>query len=179
MIAASPSQAVALWALRIRVWDLLMKPLSEDELGQRIGALIALTLRRTVEPSRNIRFPSQVTEPATIVNGPPKQSRTQAAITHVTRHFDREITVADVATLCRLSPSRFSHVFRQERGASFAQHVLRYRLRRACEQLSDCNAFAKEVAYAVGFNDLSYFTRAFKRQLGVCPSKYQAKARLS
>ena len=36
---------------------------------------------------------------------------------------------------------------------------------------------ANEVAYAVGFNDLSYFTRAFKRQLGVCPGDYQADAR--
>ena len=40
-------------------------------------------------------------------------------------------------------------------------------------------ALTKKVAYPVGFNDLSYFTRAFKRQLGVCPSDYQAGARLS
>ena len=40
-------------------------------------------------------------------------------------------------------------------------------------------ALVKDVAYSVGFNDLSYFTRAFKRQLGVCPSDYQAGARLS
>ena len=38
---------------------------------------------------------------------------------------------------------------------------------------------AKEVAYAVGFNDHSYFTRAFKHLVGVCPGNYQAGAGLS
>ena len=37
----------------------------------------------------------------------------------------------------------------------------------------------KEVAYPVGFNDLPYFTRAFKRRLGVCPIECQTGARLS
>ena len=40
-------------------------------------------------------------------------------------------------------------------------------------------ALVKAVAYSVGFNDLSYFTRAFRRQIGVCPSEFQAGARLS
>ena len=38
---------------------------------------------------------------------------------------------------------------------------------------------ARKVAYPVGFNALPYFTRAFKRQLGVCPSDYRAGAGLS
>ena len=54
---------------------------------------------------------------------------------------------------------------------------MRPRLDRACEGLTHPGALTKEVAYAVGFNDLSYFTCAFKRQLGVCPSDYQAGAR--
>jgi AraC-like DNA-binding protein len=40
-------------------------------------------------------------------------------------------------------------------------------------------ALVKAVAYSVGFNDLSHFTRAFKRQLDLCPSDYQAGAGLS
>ena len=65
----------------------------------------------------------------------------------------------------------------QKQGASFGQHLLRYRLERACERLAHPGALAKEVAYAVGFNDLSYFTWAFKRQLGLTPSEYRAGAR--
>jgi two-component system, response regulator YesN len=179
MITGDHSEAVALWALRIRVWDLLVKPVSNVELSQRIHSLIEMTRQRSLGPSRDIRFPSQVNEAIPVLNGPRAQGKTHPAITHVTTHFKSEITLADVAALCRLSPSRFSHVFRQEHGVSFGQHLLRYRLERACEQLADPDALAKEVAYAVGFNDLSYFARAFKRQLGVCPSKYQATARLS
>ena len=49
----------------------------------------------------------------------------------------------------------------------------------AYERIDHLDGMAREVAYAVGFNNLSYFARAFKRQLGVCPSKYQGTARLS
>lgn len=179
MIVEGHSHAVALWALRIRVWDLLVKPVSNGELNQRIGSLIEMTRQRGREPSRDIRFPSQVSETEPNVDGPRTQSRTQPAITHVTTHFATDITLASVAALCRLSPSRFCHVFRQEHGMSFGRHLLQYRLARACQHLSDPTALAKEAAYAVGFNDLSYFTRAFKRQIGVPPSKYRLTARLS
>ena len=92
-------------------------------------------------------------------------------------HFDRKIALEDVAALCRLSPTQFCRVFRQEQATSFGQCLLRYRLARACESLAHPGALAKEVAYAVGFNDLSYFTWAFKRQLGLTPSEYRGRAR--
>ena len=92
-------------------------------------------------------------------------------------HFDRKIALEDVAALCRLSPTQFCRVFRQEQATSFNQYLLRYRLARACESLAHPGALAKEVAYAVGFNDLSYFTWAFKRQLGLTPSEYRGRAR--
>ena len=50
-------------------------------------------------------------------------------------------------------------------------------MRFAVFHLAQTGALGKKVAYPVGFNNLSYFTRAFKRQPGVCPSAYQAGAR--
>jgi two-component system, response regulator YesN len=103
--------------------------------------------------------------------------RTHPAIAHVAMHFDSKIALDDAAALCQLSSSQFCRIFRKEQGVSFGQHLLRTRLERACVGLAQPGALAKEVAYAVGFNDLSYFSWAFKRQFGVCPSNYQAGAR--
>jgi two-component system, response regulator YesN len=101
-----------------------------------------------------------------------RRKRTQPAIAFVAAQFGGKITLDHVAALCSLSTSQFCRVFKREQGVSFRQYLLHYRLERACERLNPGNVLAKEVAYSVGFNDLSYFTWAFKRQVGVCPSQY-------
>jgi AraC-like DNA-binding protein len=179
MITGCHSEAVAIWALRIRVWDLLVKPVAIGELRLHIAALIELTCQRRPRPAREILFPPQGTGSPSALNGPGRQGRTYPAISHVVVHFDRKIALDHVAALCRLSPSQFCRVFRQEYGVSFHQYLLRYRIDRACERLAHPGALTKEVAYSVGFNDLSYFTRAFKHQVGVCPSEYHTAARSS
>jgi len=177
MITGGHSEAVAIWALRIRVWDLLVKPVSSGELSQRLTALFKLTNHAGTGSERDITFPSQGIETTMVPTDFDEHRKTHPAIAHVAKHFDRKIMLDDVAALCRLSPTQFCRVFRQEQGVSFCQHLLHYRLERACEGLAHSGALAKEVAYAVGFNDLSYFTWAFKRQFGLTPSEYRAATR--
>ena len=179
MITACHSEPLALWALRIRVWDLLVKPLLVGDLRHCIETLIDLTRQRSPGPAREIRFPHQFGQAVLAPPGLAGQGRTQPAVLYVAAHFDAPIALEEAAALCRLGPTQFCRLFRQEHGISFGQHLVRYRLEQARQQLSGPGALVKEVAYAVGFNDLSYFTRAFKRRLGVCPSEYQAGARLS
>jgi two-component system, response regulator YesN len=177
MITGGHSEAVALWALRIRLWDLLFKPVSAYELSQCLIALFDLTRRHGPRPAREIRFPTQNGDAPGASHGSYRLGRTYPAVSHVAANFDRKIALRYAANLCHLSPTQFCRVFRQEQGTSFGQHLLRYRIEQACERLADPGALAKEVAYAVGFNDLSYFTRAFKRQVGVCPSQYHSVTR--
>ena len=179
MITGCHSEPLALWALRIRVWDLLIKPVLIGEISRCITTLDALTRQRRLEPAREIRFPQQTAQALSTPEDPVSEGRTQPAILYVASHFNYPIPLERVASLCRLSPTQFCRVFRQENGVSFVQHLVGYRLEQARELLSRPGALVKEVAYSVGFNDLSYFTRAFKRELGVCPSDYQAGARLS
>lgn len=177
LITRGCSEQLALCAVRIRVWDWVFLPVPLAELRQRIVALTAMTRKRRDQLARDIVFPPQCSVPPGTRNGSNKDGRrTSAAIAHVAAHFDGEITLDQVAPLCRLSPSQFCRAFRQAYGMSFGQYLMRYRIDRACERLASPGAVVKNVAYSVGFADHSYFSRAFKRQVGVSPSEFHARA---
>lgn len=73
--------------------------------------------------------------------------------------------------------SEFSRVFRNECGTTFEHYLLDYRIAMAREMLIDADVAISQVAYAAGFNDPSYFGRAFRRMVGVSPKVYRQQTR--
>lgn len=177
VITGQNSMVVATWAVRLKVCDLLVKPVRHEELNETICSITSRrTERDAAATSRDL--------PASILSRewhhhdrPSRLKRTSAAISHLNENFACRISLENVAAACRLSPSQFCRVFRKEHNLSFGQYLLRFRMNRARTLLERENMLVKEVAYAVGFTDLSYFTRTFKRHFGVCPATYQAATR--
>jgi AraC-like DNA-binding protein len=179
VITSRSSAAAAMWSLRLPVWDLLIKSVPPTELPRDVLALASPTRANRPKPIRHSDAMGTDVVPRSSAHEHDKQGRTHPAIAYAAEHFDCAIALGHVAALCQLGPSQFCRAFRLEHGVSFGQYLLRLRMDRACDRLGDPDALVKEVAYSVGFNDLSYFTRAFRRQMGVCPSAYQAGARSS
>jgi len=106
-----------------------------------------------------------------------RTTRTRAAVDYVQQSLAQHITLATAAARCHMCKSEFSRIFKREHAATFFEFVLRARARRAAELLAQGDIAVKQVAYAVGFNDLSYFGRVFRRHYGVAPSQYLARQR--
>jgi AraC-like DNA-binding protein/mannose-6-phosphate isomerase-like protein (cupin superfamily) len=106
------------------------------------------------------------------------QSRTVAqpsagvrrAVRFVERHFREPLTLAQVAAVAHLSPHWFSEQFRVATGASFQGYLKRRRLQFARALLDSTDLGVTEVCHAAGFNDPSYFGRAYRAQYGSSPS---------
>ena len=94
------------------------------------------------------------------------------SIYYVQQNFGRRIYSAVVARLCSLSTTHFSRAFKQAFTMTFQEFLLRYRIAEACRQFRVPGAPISDVAYGVGFSDASYFTRVFRRYVGVSPSEY-------
>lgn len=80
--------------------------------------------------------------------------------------FDR------AASLCYLSRDRFNHVFRKITGFPPNVYLTKIRIERAKLLLTDVGMTVGECAESVGYRDVNYFCRVFKKETGVSPKKY-------
>ena len=92
---------------------------------------------------------------------------------------DGDLTLPAVAARLRLTPRYIQRLF-ESAGSTFSEFVLGQRLARAHRLLTDSHHNASTIgtiAYEVGFGDLSYFNRTFRRHYGATPSDIRAAPR--
>lgn len=169
------SESLAVWAFRSRVLDYLVKPVSRREFQRPLQALRRMS---DVGPTQRGRKPLDFQ--ADIPSEVPHKSRVDdvalmPAVYFVKQKFREKIRSEDVASACEMSAFRFSRAFHETFGLTFQDYLLRYRILEACRLLRHPDANVTEVAYSVGFNDASYFSRAFRRFIGTSPSAYNAE----
>lgn len=173
MLTEVHSEALAVWSFRSRVWDYLVKPVAFEELAWRAKALYRLAEAAHPPGQRHNLFPSQPLPAGERSSLAHRCKSTDAAVDYMRNHLDRRISLAAAAALCHLSPSEFSRAFRREQGMTFCDFLLRSRVAKARELLLGSAASVSDVAFSVGFNDLSYFTRIFRRYTGAPASIYR------
>ena len=102
------------------------------------------------------------------------RTRMEAVCGYVNAAFPETISHARAARLAGLSPSAFSRFFRQRAGKTFEAYVNEVRIGHACRHLGDTDLSVTEIAFRVGFNNLSNFNRRFRRIAGMPPMCYRA-----
>jgi two-component system, response regulator YesN len=177
MVTERHSEALAAWALGCCVWDYLVKPLSV----RRLCSCLTNLDRAVPPPSahRPAGAMPPVSSSITAVSGTarrhPNASNLAPALSYVEANYSAKLRMGTAARLCELSPFQFSRNFKKENGVTFRDFVVRVRIQRAAELIRQSKISVTEAAFGVGFNDLSYFARMFRRQLGVCPSHYRSQ----
>lgn len=90
-----------------------------------------------------------------------------------------DISLHTVSAHVALSSNHFCTVYAQECGQSFIEYLTMIRVQHAKKLLRDPSRRTSEIAYAVGYNDPHYFSYIFKKQTGLTPRDYRAKAKAS
>jgi len=92
---------------------------------------------------------------------------------YIVDHFDKAITLEEVAEVVNLSPQYFSKTFKERAGCSFIDYLTELRVGRAKELIRSKQQSVKEVCFHVGYKDPNYFSRVFKKYTGISPSDYR------
>ena len=95
------------------------------------------------------------------------------AIDYIGRHYTRPISLRDVAAEVTLSPCRLAHLVKTYTGRTVMQLIHQMRVTHAQKLLTTTAQSCTDIAYAVGFNDQSYFIKHFKRLTGTTPLRFR------
>jgi two-component system response regulator YesN len=92
---------------------------------------------------------------------------------YITRRMAEDISLDDLATHFAYSGDYLSHLLKEETGESFRGVLTRLRMERAAKLLKSTRLLIYEISERVGFRDVAYFTRQFKKHYGVSPAQYR------
>ena len=101
--------------------------------------------------------------------------RLKTVLQWLSAHYAEPLRVADAAGICSFSASHFMRWFRQMTGQNFIAFLNEYRLNTAAEALRTTDETVLTIASRCGFENLSYFNRAFKAHFGMTPRDYRKK----
>lgn len=91
------------------------------------------------------------------------------------RDYRTDRAIAEYAAECRLSESRFSHLFKENTGLSPHRYLLEIRIAKACELLEDTDLSIAQICAEIGIADQNYFSRVFKKIRNCSPSEYRRR----
>ena len=97
------------------------------------------------------------------------------ALLHIGSNYQKPIQLSSVAEDCGVTGSYLSRLFSEHLGIKFIDYLNRHRLNAAMILLRDKNISIKETSYRVGYRDPNYFSRIFRRYLGVSPSDLEKR----
>lgn len=100
----------------------------------------------------------------------------RSAIEYMNENFSDEITVDTLANTVHLSKTYFMRRFKESAGMGAVEYLVRLRIKKACEILSETGKNAAETAFECGFRNLSNFNRQFKKIVGCTPTEYRKAA---
>jgi AraC-like DNA-binding protein/quercetin dioxygenase-like cupin family protein len=106
-------------------------------------------------------------------HGQHKQRPMEDILFLLREQFNRSFGLKQFAGLCHTSPSTLAAKFKAETGQTFVEYRRRLQVEHACSLLQHSNLPIIEVAMDCGFNDISYFYRVFRKQIGCTPAEYR------
>lgn len=170
IVTVQHSEALAIWFFRAKFYDYLVQPLASSEVASCLAQLSEITTFRRVQQARTAA-PLSMVVPSEVSSASSVRTQLQPALTLVERNYHQRLLVTDAADKCGLAPFRFGREFKDQFGMDFREYVLRYRIREACRLLRNPKVSITEVGYSVGFSEPSYFTKMFKKLVGMLPSE--------
>jgi YesN/AraC family two-component response regulator len=174
MLTSQQSHQIMLWALRTRVFDVIIKPVAVEDVArcmQRLAPILAA--RRTQSVRSNATGVESIPTEARYRLREGARDKLRQVCDFIAKHYAEAIGETAMAKMCGMSPFRFSREFRGTYGVTFRDYLSEHRLSHAKRLLGNPQISVSDVAAMTGFDDPSYFARLFRKRTGTSPTAFR------
>ena len=171
-------------AVHLGACDYLLKPVDPDELEASVRrAMRQIETERKLEELAAAQPQQEQTETEEEAEDAPEEgenSQTALVMAHVRRYLEDnymfDLSLDSVGEILHISPAYLSAQFKKYQKMNFLDCLTELRINAAKELLADPFRSSAEVASMVGYEDASYFARAFKTRTVMTPTQYRRQA---
>ena len=171
-------------AVHLGACDYLLKPVDPDELEASVRrAMRQIETEWKLEELAAARPQPEQTDTEEEAEDAPEESensQTALVMAHVRRYLEDnymfDLSLDSVGEILHISPAYLSAQFKKYQKMNFLDCLTELRINAAKELLADPFRSSAEVASMVGYEDASYFARAFKKRTGMTPTQYRRQA---
>lgn len=147
-------------AIRMGAVDYLLKSVEAETFAKVLENL---------EKMLDERGGKQEEQPEEILN----PSALENIVEEIQSRYNENITLTGFSEKHNISAGHLSNLLKERLGMSFSEYITAKRVQKAKELLADERLSVEKVANEVGYKDYFYFTKVFKKAVGISPSKYR------
>lgn len=153
----------------ITLLNRILKERESSEIGSEfLNHLLVLELFILISRALKMEWESTITD-----KSPKLKELIQISIHYIHNNFERDISLKDISKYVFLSSSYFIRAFKEEVGISPINYLLKIRVERAKELLSETDGKIGHIALNVGFSNQQRFNEIFKKYTGFTPLQYR------
>ena len=108
---------------------------------------------------------------------PVARERVNAILVYVNEHYAEKIRLEDLVDVVHINKYYICKIFQQCTGQTLLNYINIVRIQKAVEKLIGTNESVTQIAFSVGFQDINYFSRNFKKVMNVSPTDIRKKYR--
>lgn len=99
----------------------------------------------------------------------------KSCIEYIETHYAEKFTTGDMAKFCAMSESYFMFFFKELIGVTFVQYLNAFRIEKSKKLLTETDFSLEKIACLVGFQDVNYYNRVFKKTEKITPQQYRQR----
>ncbi len=159
-------------AIRLRVFDYLLKPVDDEELSQ---TLLMVIEKIKEEESDMETLRKKAASHGELIPLPKNMGNhvIDATIGYISANYASPVGLQEAAAYLELSESHLSRLFKEVTGLNFLQYLNAWRVNKSVALMSDPKRTIADIALSCGFPTPGYFAKIFKRFTGKTPTQFR------